>query len=97
MNYISTTSAQATSQSIRQAVQLLTPVLKRASLHGFNEAAWFSPPNQPGSEHSSSSPGLVAWNLIGTWLIGVATDSLSSEATLKAALEWFLGTAVKGG
>lgn len=92
MNHTSTTSAQPASQSIRQAVHLLTPVLKAAGPNEFSEAVWYSPPHQLGSEHSYSSPVLVAWNLVATWVTGVVTDGLTGEATLREAVKWFLGT-----
>ena len=92
MNQVSTSPALAASQSIRQAVHLLAPVLRKKSLGRFSEAVWLSPRQQPGPVQSCSSPVLVAWDLVAIWLTGVVTNGLSSDVTLREAVEWFLGT-----
>ena len=93
MNQASTTAAQAASQSIRQAVDLLAPLLREKSLHRSSDALWPSSHHHSGSIPSSPSPIVAAWNIVAMWLTGVVTNNLSIEATLREAGEWFLGSA----
>ena len=91
MSQVSTTAAQAASQSIRQAVHHLAPKLRQRSLQGFSEALWSSACYQPGSVPSNPSPVVVAWDLVAIWLTGVVTNGQGTKATLREAAEWFFG------
>ena len=96
MSQASTTAAQAASQSIRQAVDLLAPLLREKSLHRASDALWPSSHRHSGSIPSCPSPIVAAWDIVAMWLTGVVTNNLSIEATLREAGEWFLGSAESG-
>ena len=93
MSQASTTSAQAASQSIRQAVDLLAPLLRESSLNRFSDALWSSSHHHSGSVPSCPSPIVAAWDIVAMWLTGIVTNNLSVEATLREAGDWFLGSA----
>ena len=97
MSQVSTMAAQEASQSIRQAVQCLAPILKQRNLRRFSEAFWSSAWDQPGSAPSNPDPLVVAWNLVAIWLSGVVTNGHGSKATLREAADWFLGNDETGG
>ena len=96
MSQASTTSAQAASQSIRQAVDLLAPLLRESSLNRFSDALWSSSHHHSGSVPSCPSPIVAAWDIVAMWLTGVVTNNLSVEAvvgcSLLLAVHWTLGT-----
>ena len=91
MSQASTAAAQAASQSIRQTVDLLAPLLSQKSLHRFSSALWSSSHHQSESVPSCLSPIVVAWDIVAMWLTGIVANNLSIEATLREAGEWFLG------
>ena len=91
MTQVSATAAQEASQSIRQAVQRLAPKLRQRSLRRFSEAFWSDAWDHPGSTSSNPDPVVVAWDLVATWLTGVVINGDGTKATLREAVEWFLG------
>ena len=91
MRRVSTTTAQSTSQSIRQAVDLLTPLLRRRGPHRFSDALSPSSDRYSGSTPTGPDPLVVAWDIVAMWLVGVVTNNLNNKATLVEAGEWFLG------
>ena len=85
------TAVQTASQSIRQAANLLTPLLSQRSLHRFSETLLSSSQFQSGSPSLYPSPLVAAWNILAMWLTGVVTNNLSVKVTLREAADWFLG------
>ena len=92
MSQLSTTATQDASQSIRQAVDILTPLIIQKRLDKFS-AAFRSPSRHPPSQvPSCPSPLVVTWDIVAMWLTGVVTNNLCAETTLREAGEWFFGS-----
>ena len=92
MSQTLTTAARAANQSIRQAVDLLAPLLRQKRLHRFSDAIYSYSHHQSVSVSFCPNPTVVAWDIVAMWLTGVVTKNLSVEATLSEAGEWFLGS-----
>ena len=90
MEHSLTNTANAYGRSIRAAVRILAGALDKDSAYGLEDVVAGSSASQSESFPGPSNAESAAWGIVSVWLTGVATNNLTTDATLSEAEEWFL-------
>lgn len=88
--HVLTTISEEFGAPIRSAVRALEGSLKRQPVADLLRFLVPHAPYEQEGVHRTASERL-AWSIVSTWLVGVATERLPPKATLEAAAEWFHG------
>lgn len=89
--HVLSTVVESYSDSIRQAVAIISLALAEKKWLVAYSAVFPSRSDDGGANAVPSDPGMAAWSLVAMWVTGVAFGAFPVSATLQDAEQWFSG------